>query len=121
MTIKKLQKQLFGTNGVRGVVGKEITPELALRIGEALGTMRQGSIAVGLDTRTSGPALADALKAGLLATGCEVVDCGVLPDTGPPVYRKGALRWRGNDHGLPQSTGVQMVSKLSNLTVLDGG
>ena len=38
-----MQKQLFGTNGVRGVVGKEITPELALRIGEALGTMRPGS------------------------------------------------------------------------------
>lgn len=79
MTIKKMQKRLFGTNGVRGVIGKEITPDLALHIGKALGTMRPGRIAVGMDTRTSGPALANALKAGLLAMGCDVVDCGILP------------------------------------------
>lgn len=79
MTIKKMQKRLFGTNGVRGVIGKEITPDLALHIGKALGTMRPGRIAVGMDTRTSGPALSNALKAGLLAMGCDVVDCGILP------------------------------------------
>ncbi|HNX17782.1 MAG TPA: phosphoglucosamine mutase [Methanoregula sp.] len=79
MTIKKMQKRLFGTNGVRGVIGKEITPDLALHIGKALGTMRPGRIAVGMDTRTSGPTLANALKAGLLATGCDVIDCGILP------------------------------------------
>jgi len=75
----KLEKRLFGTNGVRGVVGIDMTPELALSIGLALGSMRRGKIAVGRDTRTSGPALAGALKAGLLATGCEVTDCGILP------------------------------------------
>ena len=75
----KLEKKLFGTNGVRGVVGKDMTPELALSIGLALGSMRRGRIAVGRDTRTSGPALAGALKAGLMATGCEVTDCGILP------------------------------------------
>lgn len=73
------QKQLFGTNGVRGIVGKDMTPDLVLRIGMALGTMRRGCIGVGRDTRTSGPALASAIKAGLLAAGCDVVDCGVLP------------------------------------------
>ena len=75
----KLEKRLFGTNGVRGIVGTEMTPELALSIGLALGSMRKGRIAVGRDTRTSGPALAGALKAGLLATGCDVTDCGILP------------------------------------------
>ena len=79
MTIKKIQKKLFGTNGVRGVAGKDMTPELALSIGKALGTMRPGRLAVGRDTRTSGPVLVNALKAGLLATGCDVVDCGILP------------------------------------------
>ena len=34
MAVKKIQKRLFGTNGVRGIVGKEITPELALNIGQ---------------------------------------------------------------------------------------
>ncbi len=41
--------------------------------------MRKGKIGVGMDTRTSGPALSSAVKAGLLATGCDVVDCGILP------------------------------------------
>jgi phosphomannomutase/phosphoglucomutase len=79
MQQKKLEKKLFGTNGIRGVAGKDMTPTLALSIGMALGSMRPGTIAVGRDTRTSGPALANALKAGLLATGCDVVDAGILP------------------------------------------
>ena len=79
MQTKKIQKRLFGTNGVRGVVGKDMTPDLVLRIGEALGTLRQGQIAVGRDTRTSGEMFIGALKAGLLAAGCDVVDCGILP------------------------------------------
>jgi phosphomannomutase / phosphoglucomutase len=72
-------KRLFGTNGVRGVIGSDMTPSVALSIGLALGSMRTGSIAIGRDTRTSGPALGSALKAGLLATGCDVTDCGILP------------------------------------------
>jgi len=79
MQLKKTEKRLFGTNGVRGIAGTEMTPDLALKIGLALGTMRPGTVAVGRDTRTSGPALGSALKAGLLAAGCDVVDCGILP------------------------------------------
>ncbi|MBP1928393.1 phosphomannomutase/phosphoglucomutase [Methanolinea mesophila] len=79
MSVTKLEKKLFGTNGVRGVTGVDMTPELALTIGMAFGSMRKGRIAIGRDTRTSGPALSSAVAAGLLATGCDVVDCGVLP------------------------------------------
>ncbi|MFA4850417.1 MAG: phosphoglucosamine mutase [Methanoregula sp.] len=79
MTAVKMEKQLFGTNGVRGVAGKEITPELLITIGQALGTIRKGQIVVGRDTRTSGDSLIKAIKAGLCAAGCDVIDCGVLP------------------------------------------
>ena len=79
MTSQKIEKKLFGTNGVRGVVGKDLTPELVLSIGESFGTMRKGRIGIGRDTRTSGKTLVHAAKAGLLATGCDVVDCGILP------------------------------------------
>ena len=79
MEVKKIQKRLFGTNGVRGIFGKDLTPELVLSIGEAFGTMRNGHIAVGRDTRTSGETLVNAVKAGLLAVGCDVTDCGILP------------------------------------------
>jgi phosphomannomutase/phosphoglucomutase len=75
----KFQKRLFGTNGVRGVVGKDMTPDLVQKIGMAFGTMRRGCIAVGRDTRTSGDTLVTAVKTGLMSTGCDVVDCGILP------------------------------------------
>jgi len=79
MITKKIQKRLFGTNGVRGITGKELTPELAMKIGSSLGTMRKGQIAVGRDTRTSGRTYINAIKSGLLASGCDVIDCGILP------------------------------------------
>jgi phosphomannomutase / phosphoglucomutase len=79
MTVKKMQKRLFGTNGVRGVIGRDLTPELVMTIGQSLGCMRKGRIAVGRDTRTSGDMLVAAMKSGLLACGCDVVDCGILP------------------------------------------
>lgn len=79
MHMSEKKKQLFGTNGVRGIVGELITPELVMKIGMAVGSMRPGHIAVGMDTRTSGPALINAMKAGLMATGSDVTDCGILP------------------------------------------
>lgn len=79
LTAQKLEKRLFGTNGVRGVTGKDVTPDLVRMIGQAFGTMRKGRIGVGSDTRTSGNSLAKAAIAGLLSMGCDVVDCGILP------------------------------------------
>ncbi|MCL2460287.1 MAG: phosphoglucosamine mutase [Euryarchaeota archaeon] len=73
------KKELFGTNGIRGIVGELMTPEFVMKVGMALGSIRPGTIAVGRDTRTSGPAFVSAVKAGLMAVGCNVVDCGVLP------------------------------------------
>ncbi len=48
----------------------------------AVGSMRPGTVAVGRDTRTSGPALIEAAKAGLMSVGCDVVDCGIVPTPG---------------------------------------
>ncbi len=73
------KKQLFGTNGVRGVVGELMTPELVMKIGMAVGQIRPGKVALARDTRTSGPALIQAAKAGLMAVGCDVFDFGILP------------------------------------------
>ena len=76
---EKRKKRLFGTNGVRDVVGEGMTPELVMHIGMALASMRRGTIAVGRDTRTSGPALSSAIRAGILSCGSDAVDLGVLP------------------------------------------
>ena len=106
-------KRMFGTNGVRGVVGEEMTPALVLKIGAALGSMRKGTIAVGRDTRTSGEALAHALKAGLLMTGCDVVDMGILP-TPALQYLIKSNRFDGGamitaSHNPPEYNGVKII------------
>jgi len=73
----------FGTDGLRGVAGAELTPEVALALGRAaarvLGT---GQWFVGRDPRRSGALLSAALVAGLAAEGAEVADLGVLPTPG---------------------------------------
>jgi phosphomannomutase/phosphoglucomutase len=108
------EKQLFGTNGVRGVVGESMTPGLVLRIGQALGSMRPGTIAVGRDTRTSGPLLVHALKAGLMAAGCDVVDCGILPTPAlqyvvRDIFAAGAMITAS--HNPPEYNGVKIVER----------
>jgi phosphoglucosamine mutase len=71
----------FGTDGIRGEVGTEVTAELALRLGRAAGHCFGGpatSVLVGRDTRRSGEMLSAALVAGLTATGSDVVDLGIV-------------------------------------------
>ena len=74
---------IFGTDGVRGVAGSELTPELAMAIGRAAGSyLRGGPVVVGRDTRRSGEMLSSALQAGFHAVGIDTVDVGVLPSGG---------------------------------------
>lgn len=73
----------FGTDGVRGVANRLVTPELALSLGRAAAisaTSQEGGFAVlGMDTRRSGPMLSAALAAGFMAGGWNVQDLGVAP------------------------------------------
>jgi len=108
----KAAKRLFGTNGVRGIVGQDMTPGLAFGIGAALGSMRRGRIAVGRDTRTSGPALGSALRAGILSTGCDVVDLGILPSPGLQFLVRGrfaAVTMAPASHNPPEYNGVKVI------------
>jgi phosphomannomutase/phosphoglucomutase len=112
MSTQKIEKRLFGTNGVRGVVGESMTPDLVLKIGMALASMRPGRIAVGRDTRTSGPALASAVKAGILACGSDVIDMGVLPTPALQYlvrnhFDAGAMITAS--HNPPQYNGVKII------------
>jgi phosphoglucosamine mutase len=70
----------FGTSGIREIVNEKLTPELALKVGKALGTyLGEGKVVVGMDTRTSGEMLKGALISGLLSTGIDVIDIGLSP------------------------------------------
>ena len=73
----------FGTDGLRGVANASLTPELALALGRAAARVLQApAVVVGRDTRRSGPMLCDALKAGFVSEGVDVIDVGVLPTPG---------------------------------------
>ncbi|NDR77011.1 phosphoglucosamine mutase [Fructilactobacillus sanfranciscensis] len=80
----------FGTDGIRGVANQELTPELAFRAGRAGGyalTKRsseahQPRVLVSRDTRISGQMLEDALVAGLLSVGIEVIRLGIVTTPG---------------------------------------
>lgn len=76
--------KLFGTDGVRGVANSELTPELAFQLGKAGAYVLSQSeqrpvVLIGKDTRISGDMLEDALAAGILAMGGNVIKAGVLP------------------------------------------
>ena len=71
----------FGTDGIRGEVGTEITADLAFALGRAVGHRFGGpgrTVVLGRDTRRSGEMLGAALTAGLAATGTDIVDLGVV-------------------------------------------
>ncbi|MEW6592160.1 MAG: phosphoglucosamine mutase [Candidatus Hadarchaeota archaeon] len=73
-------EKLFGTSGVRGLVGKDITAELAMRLGLALAShVKSGTVVVGRDPRTSGEMLESSFVSGLLSGGCDVVKLGIVP------------------------------------------
>lgn len=68
---------MFGSSGVRGIVGKEMNPRLALKIGEACGQI-YGNVVIGNDPRTSSIMIKNAVISGLLACGAEVTDVGMV-------------------------------------------
>ncbi len=74
------ETKLFGTNGIRGLVNVELTPEMAVKVGCAIGTFfGRKNLLLGYDARTSGPMLAKAVISGLTATGCNVFFAGMAP------------------------------------------
>jgi phosphoglucosamine mutase len=75
-----LARRYFGTDGVRGVVGSDLTEDLVERLGRAFALWAESaSLLVGWDTRASGPALAQALARGVASADAEVRLGGVLP------------------------------------------
>ena len=94
--------RLFGTDGVRGIANKELTPQLAFEIGQAgayVLTGEKGSkpkILVGKDTRISGDILEAALVSGICSVGAEAVLAGVVP-TPAVAY---LVRTHGYDAGV---------------------
>jgi phosphomannomutase len=87
----------ISVSGIRGVVGASIDPRVVLRFSSCFGRLLGGgAVVVGRDTRPSGEALLAAAVSGLLGTGCDVVDIGIVPT--PTVLH--AARARGAAGGV---------------------
>jgi mannose-1-phosphate guanylyltransferase/phosphomannomutase len=74
----KVSRAIFGRDGIRGEINRNITPEMAVRLGAVFGSVLQGAVLVGGDSSKSSLMLREALIAGLLSTGAYVLDGGEL-------------------------------------------
>ena len=133
MTANK--KKYFGTDGIRGEVGKApIIPDFIMRLGYAAGTVlkqaapagERCTVLIGKDTRVSGYLLEAALEAGFSAAGVDVMLCGPMPTPGVAYLTK-ALRLSAGvvisaSHNLYQDNGIKFFSpegdKLSDASEL---
>jgi phosphomannomutase/phosphoglucomutase len=83
----KINPQIYREYDIRGVVDKDLTPEVVRRLSQAFGThmvrLGQQDLVVGRDGRLSSPSYGEAVIEGLTSTGCNVIDIGVCPT---PVY-----------------------------------
>jgi len=108
-------KRLFGTNGIRGVVNRELTPETVTKIGGAIGTFfGKKRIVVGHDGRTSSPMFVRAIIVGLTSTGCDLYQAGMAP-TPTIQYAVKHYKMDGGviitaSHNPPEYNGVKVVA-----------
>ena len=112
-----INPQIFREYDIRGIVGKDLTPETVQQIGKAIGTYmkRQGgkSLVLGRDVRSSSLEFSDILSKALNSTGCNVVDIGMVPT--PVTYfslhhlkADGGVMITGS-HNPPEYNGLKMM------------
>jgi phosphomannomutase/phosphoglucomutase len=81
--MQNIPAEIFRAYDIRGIVGESLTEEIVFYIGKAIGSeaksQNQRSIIIARDGRLSGPTLSEALRKGILDTGCDVIDIGSVP------------------------------------------
>jgi phosphoglucosamine mutase len=109
---QKRPRRWFGTDGVRGVVGETLTPELVERLGCAVTLWAaRGRVLIGRDTRASGPALEEALARGIVAAGGTAVLAGVLPTPAVALLAQDLGLVVSASHNPPEYNGVKVFDR----------
>jgi phosphoglucosamine mutase len=102
-------RRYFGTDGVRGVVGADLTPELVEQLGRAATLWsRGGRVFVGRDTRGSGEELEEAFARGVVAAGGNAVLAGVLPTPAVALLALDLGAVISASHNPPEYNGVKL-------------
>jgi phosphoglucosamine mutase len=103
-----MARRYFGTDGVRGVVGDDLTPDLVERLGKAATLWADaGRVLVGRDTRASGPVLEEALARGIVSAGGIAVLAGVLPTPAVALQAEDLGAVISASHNPPEYNGVK--------------
>ncbi len=112
----KINPHIYREYDIRGVVDKDLTPEIVHRLGQGFGThmdqLGRKDVVVGRDGRLSSPSYGEALIEGLISTGCNIIDIGVCPT---PVYyfsifhlnKEGGMMVTGS-HNPPEFNGFKI-------------
>ena len=107
-----MAREYFGTDGVRGVVGELITPELVERLGKASALWaRSGRVFVGRDTRASGVELEEAFGRGVASAGGVAVLAGVVPTPAVALLRLDLGVVISASHNPPEYNGVKLFDR----------
>jgi phosphoglucosamine mutase len=116
-----MTRQFFGTDGVRGVVGEDLTPELIERLGKAATLWSKGGrVFVGRDTRASGPELEEAFARGIVEAGGNAVLAGVLPTPAVALLALDLGVVVSASHNPPEYNGIKIFDRDGQkLTDLD--
>jgi len=108
-----MEQRLFGTNGVRGVVNQDMSAQLALDVGKAIGTFMGGKVAIATDSRTSADMIKCSVSAGLMAVGVDVLDLGMVPTPAIQYYVKNSGVKGGvmitASHNPPEFNGIKCI------------
>src|SRR5438105_6535949 len=107
-----MARRYFGTDGVRGVVGQDLTAELVEQLGRAATLWSNGGrVFVGRDTRGSGPALEEAFARGVVAAGGNAVLAGVLPTPAIALLSLDLGAVISASHNPPEYNGVKFFDR----------
>src|SRR6266511_1841586 len=107
-----MARQYFGTDGVRGVVGEDLTPDLVERLGRAATLWSgRGRIFVGRDTRASGVEFEAALARGIASAGGNAVVAGVLPTPAVALLTLDLGCGITSSHNPPEYNGVKFFDR----------
>ena len=102
-------RRYFGTDGVRGVVGQDLTPDLVERLGRAAALWSGGGrVFVGRDTRATGPELEEAFAEGVASAGGNAVLAGVLPTPAVALLALDLGAVISASHNPPEYNGVKL-------------
>src|SRR3954454_23576343 len=107
-----VSRRYFGTDGIRGVVGQDLTPELVEQLGHAATLWSQrGRVFVGRDTRASGPELEEAFARGVVSAGGNAVLAGVLPTPAVALLALDLGAVISASHNPPEYNGVKLFDR----------